>query len=229
MELPKATITAALLAATAFVAGNAQATAVQYQYGTTFTGNGPSGSTPWITSTFDDGGSAGSIRLTMWLNGLTSPENVSGMYFNLDPALNPTSLSFSYVGTWSTGPAADSISTGTDGFKADGDGKYDILFSFPTGSGFDAGEKVVYDITGLSALTANSFAYSSAPGSTSGGTGTYYAAAHVQNTTAPDGSMSSGWVAASTPPSTVPLPGAAWLFGSGLVGLAGFARRRRAG
>ncbi|HKJ10104.1 MAG TPA: VPLPA-CTERM sorting domain-containing protein, partial [Gammaproteobacteria bacterium] len=29
-----------------------------------------------------------------------------------------------------------------------------------------------------------------------------------------------------TAPAAVPLPGAVWLFGSGLVGLAGFARRR---
>lgn len=31
-----------------------------------------------------------------------------------------------------------------------------------------------------------------------------------------------------TPPSTIPVPAAAWLFGSGLIGLAGFARRKKA-
>ncbi|MEJ2687097.1 MAG: VPLPA-CTERM sorting domain-containing protein, partial [Gammaproteobacteria bacterium] len=46
---------------------------------------------------------------------------------------------------------------------------------------------------------------------------------------APDSSLGSyGSSLSIAAPATVPLPGAVWLFGSGLVGLAGLARRRKA-
>ncbi len=197
------------------VAGQASTLTLSYNYA--FSGDSPGGSTPWIVSTFDDHGSAGSVTLTMSLSGLTSSENVSGMYFNLDPSLNPASLTFTHAG----GVTASSITGSADAYKADGDGKYDILFSFPTGSGFNAGDTSTYTISGISSLTANSFDFGSAPGSVGGGgTGSYLAAAHVQNT---PGSSGSGWVA------PVPLPAAVWLFGSGLMGLVGVTRRQRVG
>lgn len=205
------------------IAGQAQATIIQANLSTTFSGTSPVGSAPWVTATLDDGGSAGAVTLTISTAGLSGTENVSGFYLNLDPALNATSLTFNYVGS-STGPAATSIQTGTNSFKADGDGYYDILFNFPTGSGFNAGQFVTYTIGGISTLTANSFNYSS--NCTQGcGTGTYYAAAHAQNTGV--GGSGSGWIGASTQMTPVPLPAAAWLLGSGLVGLLGLGSRRK--
>lgn len=207
---------------------SASAAVVQFNFDNEFSGGQiPAGATPWLTATFDDGGSAGSVQLTLD-SGLVANEFYSGIYFNLDPALDASALGFAYDGA-STGPAA-SVSTGTDAFQADGDGLYDILFSFPTsnaGDRFGAGESVTYSITGAG-LTADDFAFFSAP---RGGKGPFFAAAHVQgigvefcsDQDAAAGGCGSGWIA---PP--VPVPAAVWLFASGLLGLVGVARRKRA-
>lgn len=184
-------------------------------------GSDPVGTAPWVVATFDDGDTLGSVSLTIDASGLSASEFIGSTYFNLDPSLDPTSLAFTRTG--GTGPSAaqTSISTGTNAFKADGDGLYDILFDFPPppGSGgakFEAGEAVTYDITGIASLAASSFDFLSAP---DGGHGPFTAAAHVQGINAdPD----SGWIA----PSVVPVPAAVWLFGSGLLGLIGVARKK---
>lgn len=120
-----------------------------------------------------------------------------------------------------SGATANGITLGIDCCKADGDGLYDIKLSFATnGSGFQSGQTVVYEITGISGLTASSFNFFSTP---AGGHGPFLTAAHVLNTTGA-GSGGSGWIA----PTPVPLPAAAWLFGSGLLGLMGIARKRKA-
>lgn len=205
----------------------AQASTVTFNYSAIISGDTPAGTSPWIKATFDDGGGTGTVNLTITTSGLTGSENVTGMYFNLDPALNPTSLSFSFTALGSTGPAATSIQTTaaeppSSAFKADGDGLYDILFNFPTGSGFNANETVKYSITGIASLTASSFNFLSACGNPScSGPGNYYAAAKVQNTPGPTGSS---WIASNV--GVVPIPAAVWLFGSGLLGLIGLARRK---
>lgn len=184
-------------------------------------GSDPAGAAPWVVATFDDGGTPGSVSLTIDASGLSASEFIGSTYFNLDPVLDPTSLSFNR--TDGTGPtqAQTNISTGVNEFKADGDGLYDILFDFPPppgggGAKFEAGETVTYNITGITTLTAASFDFLSAP---DGGHGPFTAAAHVQGINAdPD----SGWIA----PNPVPVPAAVWLFGSGLLGLIGVARRK---
>ena len=106
---------------------------------------------------------------------------------------------------------------------ADGDGNFDIMFSFPTtasGGGsqrFTDNEVVVYDITYTSAIDANSFNFFSDVG---GGQGIYLSAAHAQNTTGA-GSGGSGWIGA------VPEPGTAALVSLGMLGLAAAGWRRR--
>ena len=201
------------------LASNAFASTVTFNYNAVISGSTPAGTAPWVQAIFDDGGSSGSVTLTMTTSGLSGSENITGMYFNLDSSLNPTSLSFNYLGT--TGAAATSVQTGVDAFKADGDGKYDVLFNFPTASGFNAGQTVKYQITGISSLTALSFNVLSACGNPScSGPGNFYAAAKVQNIGA-----SSGWIASNA--GVVPVPAALWLFGSGLVGLAAAVRRKK--
>lgn len=199
----------------------AQASTLQLNFIFEFSGaQAPAGPTPWLTAVFDDFGGTGSVRLTMSSSGLVNSENVKEWYFNLNPALDPTALIYTYNAGLSTAAAAVSIADGVDCCKADGDGKYDFQFSFAPSSGFTPGKTVVYDITGIGSLTAASFNYLSAP---AGGHGPYLSAAHVQNTTGA-GSGGSGWVA-GVATSTIPVPAAVWMFGSAL-GLLGWIRRR---
>jgi hypothetical protein len=209
-------------AAAAFGLFSLQATAatVTFNYDQSFGAVAPDGPAPWATAVFDDGGGVGSVTLTMTVAGTVGMADVTAMYFNLDPLMDPTALSFTRVG--GSGPAAGDtdIHLGIDDFQADGDGKYDILFDFPPPPGaqdglFNADEDLVYTITGTG-LTADSFNYWAAPG---GGKGPFLSVARFQST-GPDGEYSD-WVGA------VPVPAAVWLFGSGLLGLVGVARKKR--
>jgi hypothetical protein len=205
-----------------------QANSITYNFDTVFSSGAvaPVGGSPYMTAVFDDGGTPGSVTLTMTVASTAGAAYVDDVYLNFDSALNLALLNFTYAGT--TGPATGSqgdngIFTGIDAYQADGDGKYDIEMNFPPPPGtasarWAAGEVVVYNITSTQAITAGSFAFLSAPGGNAGGP--FYAAAHFQNT-GPSGG-NSAWVGVST----VPLPAAAWLFGSGFIGLLGSAIRR---
>lgn len=186
-------------------------------------GTPPAGTAPWISATFDDSfGGPNTVRLTMSTANLVGQEFVGSWYFNFDPALDPTLLSI--VGVDTTAVGATTIGLGTDAFKADGDGKYDILFDFPPPPGafagkFTAGETVVYDITYVSPIDVSSFDFDSAP---DGGHGPFRSAAHVQGI-GPDGE-DSGWVAPGNG-RQIPEPAALLILGAGLLGL-GMLRRR---
>lgn len=201
----------------------AHAATVTFGYNIEFSNaRAPGGSTPWVIAAFDDHNTQGSARLTVTTTGLIAGESIDSLYFNLEPTLNPTQLLFTYINS-STAPSATRIQTGIDAYKADGDGKYDIKMVFPNGSGFDAGEALSYDITGISTLTAVSFKFLSQP---AGGHGPYYAAVHVQNTTGL-GTGTSGWIAPTEAAFTpVPIPATAWLLGSGIIMLGTYSRKR---
>lgn len=211
---------ALLTAGLGIVFGQAQASTISFGYNLEFSGGqAPAGSGPWMTATFDDhNNTAVPLTLTMASSGMSGSEKISDVYFNLNPLLTPGSLVLSHV----SGATATGITLGVDCCKADGDGLYDIKLSFSTSNNnlFQSGQTVVYNITGISGLTASSFNFFSTP---AGGHGPFLAAAHVLNTTGA-GSGGSGWIA----PTPVPLPAAAWLFGSGLLGLAGIVRKRKA-
>ncbi len=188
-------------------------------------GTAPVGAAPWLTAKFDDADSTGSVTLTLTAFNLTASEFISGWYLNLDPSLDVTSLVFS--APTKTGSFSDpGISQGTNAYKADGDGKYDLLLDFATGGGassrFGVGESVKYTITGISTLNANSFSFDSSP---DGGHGPFRMAAHVQSIGDGD---DSGWVApdpAEFGP-IVPEPASFSLAAGAAIGLTYFVRRR---
>jgi hypothetical protein len=210
-------------------AKSSAASGITYQFDNEFSsGTPPAGPGPWITASIQNI-SPGTVQLTIANNGLLGSEFVSGFYLNLNTNFSPLNLSISYISSSGTflipSVGSGTIERGTDSFKADGDGKYDVLFDFSTvsGSTFGAGESVTYQISGIAGLTADDFVYLSAP---NGGHGPFYAAAHVQGIGS-DGALS-GWVEPSlgAQPILVPEPSSAALLVLSL-GFLGFVRRSK--
>jgi hypothetical protein len=173
--------------------GAAQAAGLVFTFDNVFSGTAPAGSPPWVQASLLDL-SPGTVSLTITNTGLSSAEKTTELYLNLDPSLSPTALHFSVVGG-TAGVTAPAPSTGTDSFKADGDGKYDILFQFgqtPV-TAFSSGDYIQYSITGIPGLTSADFAHLS---TAAGGHGPFYAAVHVQgiaSTGVNDQGTFSGW------------------------------------
>src|SRR2546425_7829223 len=73
----------------------AGADSLLYKFGTNvFSGDGPtSTNTPYLKALFEDV-APGTVRLTLSAPNLTNNKNVGEFFFNLNPAKDPTSLSF---------------------------------------------------------------------------------------------------------------------------------------
>lgn len=204
-------------------AGAAQAATLTYEFEVSFGDLSdpdtvpPGGPTPWLTAVFDDGGTPGSVTLTMTVSSFVGIADVTEVYFNLDPALNPALLSILNTG----GQAQSGITNSADCCAADSSGLYDLRISYANDT-FSAGETSVFSITGIAGLVASDFLFYSAPqiGDIKyDSVGSKLAAAKFQSTG--DLGLNSDWVA------PIPVPASVWLFGSA-IGLLGWMRRRRA-
>lgn len=197
---------AAFLVLVLFGPAKAEATGVLYQFDNVFSYSGsassPAGPGPWVDATLQD--NANGVLLTVDNLGLTGGEFLSQLYLNINPLDNVNNLTFTFV-SGTSGVTAPTIQTGEDGFKADGDGKYDILFNFDTvNSGrFGAGDSITYLIAGISGLSASDFKYLST--SAGGQHGPFYGAGHIQGIAGQTGS-DSVWIDPSLGPQIVSVP-----------------------
>lgn len=231
---------------------NAQATTLTFGLDYPYCAHAPDGTAPWLTATFDDGGSKGSVNLTLSSSGLVNEEYVASWYFNLGSGLdddlgNPSTgsgglttdvLSIQPViadSSYDAIYAATKIRTGHNSFHAASDGAFDILFDFSQNASnnnkrFLAGFELKYTITGAN-LSAQSFnSISEANGGSDNRI--FYSAAHVLrspykghgNHDDDYPNQACGWIADSAH-AHAPEPCTMLLLGSGLISMAGFIRK----
>jgi len=223
----------------------AQATKIEFDLNYEYSaGTAPGGTRPWLTAIFDDdynslvGLAQGRVRLTMVAANLIGSEFISGWWFNFNDEKDQFASFLDYDPINSIavgGDAGIAFSSGENFDKAGPDGEFDLLFNFPTANSengwkrFTAGEQVIVDLfleddMGRPIdIFASDFDFESEPGKLAGDKGPFLSAAHIQSIGTSNGS---GWIAPSSVLSPVPESSTLLLVGVGLIGLAGFGRRR---
>jgi hypothetical protein len=117
---------------------------------------------PSVQATFQ-GISPGDVSLTISALNL-SGDGLGSLYFNLNPALSPTSLVFNETSQVGLFPGA-TVQTGVSAFRVLDSGKYDIKIGFNSspGQSFQTGDSVTFNITGIPGLDAADFNAMSTP------------------------------------------------------------------
>ena len=149
----------------------------------------PSATKPWLTATFTDIDST-HVSLKLDAVGLVSSEFVSEWLFNVDPTIDPSSISFTQTSHSNYGGYASTSITAVSGGSGAGPAHgFDIDFGLGTsnGSRFGIAAEVVYTLTRSAGLSAANFNFSNASGDVKTTT-----AAHIQGI-GTDGSQSD-WV-----------------------------------
>lgn len=141
-----------------------------------YSGTAPVGSLQAAFANVTDG-----VQLTLTAFGFgDTSQKITEWDFNIDTAFDAGGLG-SLVFTHLSGVAARTTVASVDGYRAGGNGEYDLSFLFPE-SGTTLGAvnpTSVYRLSGISGLTENSFRFLSDNSHT--GETRYYTAAHVQS------------------------------------------------
>jgi hypothetical protein len=218
---------AVLFCALSLTASAANA-ALVYELNTVYTGGTPSGSAPWLRMTFTD--KAGYVELKIENLLSAASEFCTWIEFNLDPALDPSKLSFAFE----SGQAAKTISTGRSNI-GEGGRWFDIELAYSTSGKnggadrFTMGETSIYQISSTEALSEASFAFLSSSEMDEDLNDVYAAAAHIQGI---DGDPDSSKIRIDDSQypqnggGSVPAPTSTLLCGIGVAMLTLFARRR---
>lgn len=164
----------------------------------------------YLQVTIDDEGSAGAINFTVeTLSAFTEGENFGIQAFGF----NGLSLT------------ADNIAGLEDGwgFRSDKNlSEFGGFTNYVSGKGSNRLDPLTFSITEMSFDDIMSYVELS----TGKNKNLSFFSAHVAGFTTSKQCLTSAWFGGSTP-SPVPVPAAVWLFGSGLIGLIGVARRKR--
>ncbi|MCK5508855.1 MAG: PEP-CTERM sorting domain-containing protein [Desulfobacterales bacterium] len=227
----------------------AQATTLTFDLDIEFSGaDEPQGEQPpsWLTASFDDGNTPGTVTLTMTATNLMNAEHIKEWYFNFESDyINVNLLSIIH----DSGIAATTVYQSPDPnatkpeYKADGDGLFDLYFDFQNTFGVDdTAVYIISDNLDNGVITVESFNLASEPENpeTSNPKPGYFSAAHIggiydplfkdeYGNEVPNNTEGSGWIGdgdGGWPHQSIPEPATMLLLGSGLIGIAVSGKKR---
>jgi hypothetical protein len=165
----------------------------------------------YLEVTIDDEGAVGDINFTVE----TSPTFTEGGNFGIQ--------SFSFNGL---SLISDNITGLPSGWRFHSDrnlSEFGVFNNYLTGKGSSRQDTLTFSISGVSFDDILSYVELSMGGNKN----LNYFSSHVAGFSISDPTVTSAWFGGSTSTTVVPLPAAFWLFGTGLVGLIGVAKRKK--